>query len=117
EVFYKYESLPVEKRVEYRSLVGWKGTSDFEVLAIFKTNRFEICGSLGGIFLKSSRFNHACHPYSTCTYKYDSSQGRLIVTSLFPIAKGEEITISYSPVASSLYDSYGFYCDCKACLP
>jgi hypothetical protein len=40
EVFYKYESLPVEKRVEYRSLVGWKGTSDFEVLAIFKTNRF-----------------------------------------------------------------------------
>jgi hypothetical protein len=40
EVFYKYESLPIEKRAEYRSLVGWKGTSDFEILAIFRTNRF-----------------------------------------------------------------------------
>jgi hypothetical protein len=40
EVFYKYEALPAEKRDEYRSLFGWKGVSDHQVLAIFKTNRY-----------------------------------------------------------------------------
>ncbi|PMD51111.1 uncharacterized protein K444DRAFT_480926, partial [Hyaloscypha bicolor E] len=117
EVFYKYEALSLEEREEYRSLFGWKGVSEYQVLAIFKTNRFETSDGKGGIFLKSSRFNHACHPFSTCTYKYNSAQDRLIVKSLSPIAKGEEITISYCDAPSTLYDNYGFYCDCKACPP
>ena len=78
---------------------------------------FETFEGKSGIFLKSSRFNHACHPFATCTYSYDLSQGRLIVKSLFPIAKGQEITISYCKDAKTLYDNYGFYCDCKACPP
>jgi hypothetical protein len=40
EVFYKYEALSLEKREEYRSLFGWKGVSEYQVLAIFKTNRY-----------------------------------------------------------------------------
>lgn len=40
EVFYKYEALSLEEREEYRSLFGWKGVSEYQVLAIFKTNRY-----------------------------------------------------------------------------
>jgi hypothetical protein len=76
---------------------------------------FDTSESQGGIFLKSSRFNHACHPFSTCTYKYDFAQNRLITKTLYSIPKGQEITISYSPDAGTLYDNYGFYCDCRGC--
>ncbi|KAE9367024.1 SET domain-containing protein [Stipitochalara longipes BDJ] len=115
EVFLKFEALPKDLRDEYKTLVGWKELSNHEILAIFKTNRFETSEGRGGIFLKSSRFNHACHPYATCTYLYDVSQDRLIVTSLFPIAKDQEITISYSKCTEHLYPNYGFYCDCPGC--
>lgn len=117
EVFIEFENLPADKRAEYRTLFGWQGVSDDEILAIFKTNRFETTEGKGGIFLKSSRFNHACHPFSTCTYSYNKVQGRLITITLQPIQKGEEITISYCGTPSTLYENYGFYCDCQACPP
>ena len=71
-----------------------------------------------GIFLNSSRFNHACHPYSTCTYQWDKHQDRLVVTTLMDVAEGEELTISYigwSNNTSRLYENYGFWCDCQGC--
>lgn len=73
--------------------------------------------SKSGIFPKSSRFNHACHPYATCTYTYSKEQGRLIVTTLRDIEVGEEITISYCGRGSpnNLMANYGFYCDCLGC--
>jgi len=139
QVFIEFEQLPADKRAEYRTLFGWQGVSDNEILAIFKTNRyvstkilsclstgasrltvcnrFETTEGKGGIFLKSSRFNHACHPFSTCTYSYNKVEGRLITTTLQPIQKGEEITISYCGTPSTLYENYGFYCDCQACPP
>jgi hypothetical protein len=42
EVFQKYEALSASQREEYRSLYGWKGISDHQILAIFKTNRFVV---------------------------------------------------------------------------
>jgi hypothetical protein len=70
-----------------------------------------------GIFLKSSRFNHACKPYATCSYRYDPIQDRLIVTTTCKIKKGQEITISYTSCPSNLFENYGFYCDCPGCPP
>jgi len=75
--------------------------------------RFEIEGK-GGIFYKTSRFNHACHPAATCTYKWNRREQKLITTTLKNIEAGQEITISYGS-AGSLYENYGFYCDCEYC--
>lgn len=76
--------------------------------------RFEVNCSEGGIFLKCSRFNHACHPWANCTYRI-VGQKYLKVTALFDIAKGQELTISYTNMPQDLPTFYGFYCDCPGC--
>ena len=76
--------------------------------------RFEVSRREGGIFLKCSRFNHACHPWANCTYRAVEGK-RLKVTTLFNIAKGQELTISYTNIPEKLPGFYGFYCDCPAC--
>ncbi|CZS97815.1 uncharacterized protein RAG0_06718 [Rhynchosporium agropyri] len=115
EVFFELEKLTKEQRREYRTLHGHMALSDSRELAIYKTNRFETSGSKGGIFIKSSRYNHACHPWATCSYRYDESIDTLIFTACNPIKRGEEITISYTSNPSQLMDNYGFYCDCPKC--
>ncbi|KAH7327357.1 hypothetical protein BKA65DRAFT_566787, partial [Rhexocercosporidium sp. MPI-PUGE-AT-0058] len=115
EVFVELEKLRSEQRREYKTLYGHMALSNSPELAIFKTNRFETCGGKGGIFIKSSRFNHACHPYAACSYRYDESTDTLIFTACNPIKAGEEITISYTTNPTQLMDNYGFYCDCPGC--
>ncbi|CZR55981.1 uncharacterized protein PAC_05869 [Phialocephala subalpina] len=115
DVYYMYWNLTAEQRVEYRSLHGWSGLGLPRLLAIFKTNRFEIPGSACGIFIKSSRFNHACHPHATCTYKWNEELRHMVTTSINPMKNGDEITIQYTNNPSKLYDDYGFHCDCPAC--
>ncbi|KAL2061406.1 hypothetical protein VTL71DRAFT_7679 [Oculimacula yallundae] len=115
EVFFELEKLTKAQRQEYKTLHGHMELSDSRELAIFKTNRFETSGSKGGIFIKSSRFNHACHPWATCNYRYDESSTTLTFTACKPIKKGEEITISYTSNPAQLMDNYGFYCDCLNC--
>jgi hypothetical protein len=73
-----------------------------------------------GIFLKASRFNHACHPFATCTYHWNEDQKKLVFRTLRDITAGEEMTISYigwSTATSLLHDNYGFWCDCPGCPP
>jgi hypothetical protein len=80
--------------------------------------RFET-SSMSGIFLTCSRFNHACHPHTTCTYTWDEQQKKLIVSTLRDIDAGEELTISYmgwSVDRGILKHNYGFDCDCPGCL-
>ena len=80
--------------------------------------RFET-GSMSGIFLTCSRFNHACHPHATCTYTWDEQQKKLIMSTLRGIVSGEELTISYmgwSVDRRILKHNYGFNCDCPGCL-
>ncbi len=71
---------------------------------------------MGGIFLNSSRFNHACHPYATCTYSYNEKKKQLIIKTKSDIAERTELTISYGP-AALMYGNYGFHCDCEGCPP
>lgn len=74
-----------------------------------------------GIFLKSSRFNHACYPYANCTFRWHADQKRLVFTTSRNVVAREEMTISYigkSPDATILLpESYGFWCDCPGCPP
>jgi len=40
EVFVAYENLSPQKRKLYRSLYGWDGIDNYNILAIYKTNRY-----------------------------------------------------------------------------
>ncbi|RKF54148.1 SET domain-containing protein 5 [Golovinomyces cichoracearum] len=113
-VYYEYEKLTKQQQNEFRSLAGWKILGPMPI-AIFKTNRFEITRTIGGIFVRCSRFNHACHPYANCTYAYEKAEDSLVITSIKKIFKGDEITISYTNVPSTLPENYGFSCDCPNC--
>ena len=77
---------------------------------------FRVSEHADGVFLKCSRFNHACHPYATSTYQYDVETDELRVTTIQDIKRGDEITISYTRDSDSLYDNYGFNCTCPGCL-
>ncbi|TVY28247.1 SET domain-containing protein [Lachnellula hyalina] len=115
QIFWTYDALSDEQKRAYKGLSCWFGIEDHRVPAIFTTNRFETGTGLGGIFLESSRFNHACHPYSTCTYRWDEAANTLTFTTLMDINNGEEITISYTNRPKTLYRNYGFDCDCPGC--
>ncbi|KHJ36037.1 hypothetical protein EV44_g3469 [Erysiphe necator] len=113
-IYYEFEKLSYQQRQEYCNLAFWEKLGPAPI-AIFKTNRFEITRAIGGIFPKSSRFNHSCHPYATCTYTYEEVEDTLIVTAIKKIMKGDEITISYTNTPSTLPENYGFECDCPNC--
>ncbi|KAG9238044.1 hypothetical protein BJ875DRAFT_361009, partial [Amylocarpus encephaloides] len=114
-----YHSFTEEQAAAYLSLHPWAGYPGYDkskVKCIFAANRFST-GPNSGVFLKSSRYNHACHPFATCTYRFDITSNTLSTIVLNDIAIGQEITISYSPDPKSLYSNYGFYCDCPGCPP
>jgi hypothetical protein len=136
-IYDEYQKFTEKQTAEYLSLHAWKGSSrgDTETITcIFATNRyvfvclfnhctysncyfvsFRLTEFDDGIFLKCSRFNHSCHPYASCTYNYNEETDKLKISALRDISIGEEITISYSRDPSSLYENYGFHCDCFGC--
>ncbi|KAF4631463.1 hypothetical protein G7Y89_g6664 [Cudoniella acicularis] len=114
-VFTEYEKLSIEQKKEYKKLCDWRGNEKEKILAIFSVNRFDTSDSKCGIFLKSSRFNHACHPYATCTYRWTPEKNQLITTALMPITKDTELTISYTSSPRTLMRNYGFWCECPGC--
>ncbi|POS87780.1 hypothetical protein EPUL_000381, partial [Erysiphe pulchra] len=106
-IYHEFEKLSYQQRKEYCSLARWEMLGPGPI-AIFKTNRFEITRAIGGIFPKSSRFNHSCHPYATCTYLYEKTVDVLIIKAIKKIVEGDEITISYTNAPSTLPENYGF---------
>lgn len=77
--------------------------------------RFYLSGNVQGVFPRCSRFNHACPPFRNCTYAYNKEKNKLEVVALTRIEKGDELTISYGPDPTKLYEYYGFRCDCPSC--
>lgn len=41
----------------------------------------------------------------------------MIFTGTEAIKKDQELTISYASIPNSLYENYGFFCDCPGCPP
>ncbi|RDW73356.1 hypothetical protein BP6252_07263 [Coleophoma cylindrospora] len=114
--FYQvYDGLSTEDRKAFLELASWSKIDDDPVTAIWKTNRFRLDQTHSGLFLKASRFNHACLAQSSCYYRWDRASYQMHFTSMKDIAKGEEITVSYAISPDFLYEDYGFFCDCKAC--
>ncbi|TGO66687.1 hypothetical protein BOTNAR_0056g00260 [Botryotinia narcissicola] len=117
QIYYNFEQLTAEKQAAYLKLHYWHGLAAHKVLAIFQTNRFHVPGGKSGIFLNSSRFNHACPGFCNCTYGFRKEINEMVFTTLSDITKGQEITISYANVPTNLYQNYGFFCDCPGCPP
>ncbi|TVY52135.1 SET domain-containing protein 5 [Lachnellula cervina] len=115
QIFWTYDALSDEQKRAYKQLACWTGVEDHKIPAIFTTNRFDTGDGIGGIFLESSRFNHACHPYATCTYRWDEAANLLTFTTIMDVKKGEEMTIAYTSKPETLKKNYGFDCDCPGC--
>ncbi|KAI9640377.1 hypothetical protein NHQ30_011122 [Ciborinia camelliae] len=115
QVHYHFEQLTAEQQAAYLNLHCWQGLASHKIVAIFQTNRFHINGGKAGIFLNSSRFNHACPGYRTCSYSYDKDIKKMVFTTILDITKGQELTIAYATVPNDLYQNYGFFCDCPGC--
>ncbi|CAD6449099.1 590c0793-41eb-4516-a665-f6c263a231ef [Sclerotinia trifoliorum] len=117
QIYHNFEQLTAKNQATYLGLHCWHGLANHKILAIFQTNRFHISGGKAGIFLNSSRFNHACPGFRNCSYNYDKDSNRMIFTTTDAVKKDQELTISYASIPNSLYQNYGFFCDCPGCPP
>lgn len=93
-----------------------------QVLAIFRSNAFDIGLDRQAVFPDISRLNHSCLP--SAEGNFHEGLGKLNVHATRDILDGEEVMISYlkeTGVAlreqrqAKLLESYGFDCDCTAC--
>ncbi|KAH8801404.1 hypothetical protein F5884DRAFT_513703 [Xylogone sp. PMI_703] len=118
---HEYERLSQEQREEFATLSCNRGLSADPEIATFLTNSFATKGYQSGIFIKSSRFNHACPGFQSCSYSYHEPEDCLVTTARLHIKKGEELTIAYYLYHNNLernynlYRHYGFWCDCPGC--
>ena len=73
----------------------------------------------GGLFLDCSRINHACRP--NCQNTWNSNRKEETMHAIRDIAKGEEVTISYTTSGpskarqSDLKEGFGIDCTCDLC--
>lgn len=72
------------------------------------------------LYLLASLFNHSCEPSVNVTFP--RNDGTAVFSAARPIAKGEQLTISYLDVdqrvdvrQSYLSFAYGFRCQCEKC--
>ncbi|XP_060189067.1 histone-lysine N-methyltransferase ATXR2 isoform X1 [Lycium barbarum] len=83
---------------------------------------YSICCEGTAFFPLQSCMNHSCRPNAKAFKREEDRDGQATIIALRPIAKGEEITISYidedlpfEERQASLAD-YGFRCGCSKCL-
>lgn len=103
---------------EVMSLTAAPG-GDAGLLGILKTNVVECSRDPGfkALFIAAARFNHSCRPNAFI----DSSKSQAMVRAVRDIAPGEEVCVSYVPVACrlerrrELLAHWGFVCQCERC--
>lgn len=93
-----------------------------QILAIFRSNAFDIGRDRQAIFPSIARINHSCVPNAQGHFHEDLK--RLNIHATRDILDGEEVMINYlkeTGVAlrrqrqDKLLEGYGFDCDCPAC--
>jgi len=100
---------------EYQNLAN-VSEKDRKVLNIYETNSFT-----NGVFLKMSRFNHACNP--NAEYFWNDETDFRDLRAIKAIKIGDEITYSYVGVTcqdrderrTHLKNNFNFHCMCEAC--
>nr|XP_016436451.1 PREDICTED: histone-lysine N-methyltransferase ATXR2-like [Nicotiana tabacum] len=83
---------------------------------------YSICCQGTAFFPLQSCMNHSCRPNAKAFKREEDRDGQATIIALQPIAKGEEITISYIDEdlpfeeRQALLADYGFRCRCSKCL-
>ncbi|KZV71486.1 SET domain-containing protein [Peniophora sp. CONT] len=128
-----FSRMSPENQKKYRSLSGSDGFSP--LTGIVRANawgipvgtidpegvRFGVSSGTGysTVGELSSRFNHSCQP--DVKYSFNLPSFSMEFHAVRPIAKGEEMTVSYSGLGlgielrKSRLKPYGFTCTCAAC--
>lgn len=112
-----------------KELITVDGTvvlDSFQVHDIVRQNAFGLSGFpdcpgsdvySSGLFIKASHFNHSCVPTATRSFIGDL----IMVSACKPIAKGEEITVSYGSTdeykarSKEMQALWHFSCTCPLC--
>lgn len=125
----KFEKLSNQQQKEIMLLHNCYEDSDFPaLLGIIRTNVFGLSGTLRGVYILCSRFNHDCEP--NCTYEFSEPQNSddmktltIKITSSKHIEVGDELTIIYVPHTmgfkerqKTLAGKFGFECKCSRCV-
>lgn len=93
-----------------------------QILAIFRSNAFDIGADRQAVFPRIARINHSCVP--NAQGHFHEGLGKLNIHATRDILGGEEVMISYlketgvalrSQRRAKLLEGYGFDCDCPAC--
>jgi len=124
----KVNSLSEEGRKFFDSLVGKTMWDKFRCnsFGIHKANLSRDYKTKG-IFPTMARLNHSCWPNSTSSS--DPKKGTMTLTTLFPVKKYDEFTISYLEGRQAALGGFeerqttlmkvegrGFTCECRLCM-
>jgi len=99
--------------------VSWENFEELEVnelLAKAQYDSFQVNGT-PALFPHLSALNHSCNPNTSVWYAKD----KVLVLARRNMAKGEEVCVSYTPVANDRVQRraklsfYGFECRCERC--
>ncbi|KAK1596432.1 SET domain-containing protein 5 [Colletotrichum navitas] len=95
---------------------------------VFRTNAYTMPGGTVGIFPRVAKVNHSCRPNAGAATvggggggSGDEGPARRIVYAARDIRAGEEVTVTYAPLAQTTDErrarlaQWGFTCDCAAC--
>ncbi|PLW04562.1 hypothetical protein PCASD_26065, partial [Puccinia coronata f. sp. avenae] len=114
------DHLPMRTRAAIARLYGEGESEDEFISSVIDVNTFtsflKTDMDFGAVVLEGSRLNHACRP--NVIYSMEPLAQLLHLKAIKPIAKGEELTISYleSKIRhESLEEFYGFDCRCSHC--
>ncbi|CAA6658308.1 unnamed protein product [Spirodela intermedia] len=83
---------------------------------------YSVCCEGSAFFPLQSCMNHSCCPNAKAFKREEDKDGQATIIALRPIAKGEEVTISYIDEElpyeerQALLVDYGFECRCPRCL-
>ena len=111
----------------FYTLIDFDNDMLIQLLCKFKCNNFGIWSNIDDqkclgscIYGAASYFNHSCFP-NACKVSDESNKSIISIRSIFPIKKGQEITISYfnlntpKKIRTELTNSYFFTCNCILC--
>lgn len=112
----------IEDSKIWNSSMALRISEHVQILAIFRSNAFDIGMDRQAIFPRIARINHSCVP--NAQGHFHEGLERLNIHATRDILDGEEVMINYlkeTGVAlrtqrqGKLLEGYGFDCDCPAC--
>ncbi|KAG8156371.1 hypothetical protein KVR01_013712 [Diaporthe batatas] len=122
DVEHEYSRLSPDQQQEYLScheqrLEGDSQDDSGRLMAILRSNAYNLDDGRVAIYPKVALINHSCQPN---VLNADNSGTRIIV-AIRDIQEGEEILTTYIPLLTDTerrnqrLQPYGFRCDCTAC--